>query len=77
MPKSRKRKRKSFLKPYRLPPEMQAGDLVAVDKDGNVFPLTPEIIGTDWESIRKFLAPLDRSKIPTLEDLRRDRDEDN
>ena len=69
--KKLKRKRKPFLKPYKWPEGMQPGDLVAIDKDGNVYPICPEIVGKSWEEIRAFLAPLDRSHILSLDDIRR------
>ncbi len=69
--KKLKRERKPFLNPSKLPAGVQEGDLVAYDKHGKVYPLGPELLGDSWENIRKFLAPLDRSRMFTLEDLKR------
>jgi hypothetical protein len=77
MPKSRKRKRKPFLKPVRLPDGAQAGDLVAIDKKGNVFPLGPELLGDEWPTIRAKFADIDRRRILTLEEIRCTDDTEN
>ena len=77
MPKSRKRKRKPFLKPYRLPDGMQAGDLVAIDQEGNVYPLAPELLGDDWPTIRAKLADIDRRRILALDEIRRTDETEN
>ena len=50
---------------------MQAGDLVAIDQEGNVYPLAPELLGDDWPTIRAKLADIDRRRILTLEEIRR------
>jgi len=69
--KKLKRKRKPFLKPFQWPEGMQAGDLVVIDKHGNVYPVCPEIVGDSWENIRAKFADLDPRRILTLEDIRR------
>jgi hypothetical protein len=52
-------------------------DLVVVAPDGTVVPLCPEVLGDDWATIRARLADIDRTSLPSLSDLMRDKDCDN
>jgi len=44
--------------------------LAIVDEDGNVHPLTPELVGDTRENMRKKLADLDISELPTIDEAR-------
>jgi hypothetical protein len=69
--KNQRRQQMPAVKPYLLPKGMQAGDLVVIDKDGNVIPCSPEVLGDDWPTIRKKLAGIDRRRLFALGDLAR------
>jgi hypothetical protein len=69
MSKQRARERKKKRKACCVtPPDVQAGDFVVVDQQGNAHPLGPEIFGDDWPRAQQYLAEIDRSTLPSVKE---------